>query len=177
MLYYTRHASPVGEALLLASDEALMGLWLPGQRIDRALLAQAVRQDDAPLLVKGCDWLDRYFDGLRPGPSEIPLAPRGTPFRQQVWRRLCQIPYGKLETYGQIAREIAAQKGGKMSAQAVGGAVGHNPVALIIPCHRVIGAHGNLVGYGGGLPLKKRLLQHEGVDIRELYEPQSQNGK
>lgn len=171
MLYYTRYNSPLGEILLLASEDALMGLWLPGQRVDRELLDRASYWNDAPMLVKGRFWLDRYFGGLRPVPEEIPLAPKGTPFRQRVWRRLCRIPYGSLETYGQIAREMAAQTGGKMSAQAVGGAVGHNPIALIIPCHRVIGANGNLVGYGGGLALKKKILQHEGIHVQQLHDP------
>lgn len=172
MLYYTYYESPVGRTLLLASEEALVGLWLPGQNVDQPLMAQAIPQDHAPILERGRTWLDRYFSGARPVPEEIPLAPQGSAFRKRVWRRLCQIPYGQLETYGQIARELATENGGKMSAQAVGGAVGHNPIALIIPCHRVIGANGNLVGYGGGLALKKRLLYHEGVDIHKLHDPQ-----
>lgn len=173
LLYYTKYDSPLGEILLLASEDALMGLWLPGQTVDQELLAQASRRDHAPLLECGRGWLDRYFCGQRPGPEEIALAPQGSEFRQKVWRRLCKIPYGQLETYGQIARELAAETGGKMSAQAVGGAVGHNPIALIIPCHRVIGANGNLVGYGGGLPLKKRILKYEGIDLSKLHDPDS----
>lgn len=177
MLYSTRYSSPMGEILLIADDMALKGLWLPGQRVDQALAAQAQRMDGAPLLQRGCAWLNRYFCGLRPTPQEIPLDPQGSDFRRRVWRRLCSIPYGQLETYGQIAREMAAEQGGKMSAQAVGGAVGHNPIALIIPCHRVIGANGNLVGYGGGLVLKKRLLKYEGVDIRTLHDPDQSKKK
>lgn len=156
---------------MLADETALKGLWLPGQSGGEELLAQAQRRDLAPILQQGRDWLDRYFCGLRPAPREVPLDPQGSPFRRKVWFRLCDIPYGKLDTYGQIARELAAESGGKMSAQAVGGAVGHNPIALIIPCHRVIGAHGNLVGYGGGLVLKRRLLKYEGVDVRLLHDP------
>ncbi|UWP68043.1 methylated-DNA--[protein]-cysteine S-methyltransferase [Subdoligranulum variabile] len=171
MLYYTNYDSPLGSILMLASEKALMGLWLPGQTIDQERLAQACRRDSAPMLEQGRSWLDRYFCGQRPTPQEIPLDPQGSDFRRAVWHRLCRIPYGQLETYGQIAREMAEPKGGKMSAQAVGGAVGHNPIALIIPCHRVIGANGNLVGYGGGLALKKRILQYEGVDIRDLHDP------
>lgn len=171
MLYYTNYQSPLGQILLLATDEALTGAWLPGQEPDQKLLAQASYRDQAPLLVQGRTWLDRYFCGLRPTPQELSLAPRGSPFRQKVWKRLCEIPYGQLVTYGQLAREMAVQEGGKMSAQAIGGAVGHNPISLIIPCHRVIGANGNLVGYGGGLALKKRLLKYEGIDIRGLHDP------
>lgn len=171
LLYYTNYPSPLGSILLLASEEALTGLWLPGQSVNEKLLAQAIRQDHTLILEQGCDWLDRYFRGLRPSAEEIPLAPQGSAFRRKVWQRLCRIPYGQLETYGHIAREIAAEGGGKMSAQAVGGAVGHNPISLIIPCHRVVGTNGSLVGYNGGLSLKKRLLQLEGVDMRMLHDP------
>lgn len=177
MLYYTYYESPVGKVMLLASEEALAGLWLPGQKVDQQLMARAVFQDYTPILEQGRTWLDRYFSGGQPTPEEIPLDPQGSVFRKRVWRRLCKIPYGQLETYGQIARELGAENRGKMSAQAVGGAVGHNPIALIIPCHRVIGANGNLVGYGGGLALKKRLLYHEGVDIRMLHDPQQKHAK
>lgn len=170
-LYSTRYHSPLGEIVLLASEEALVGLWLPGQEPDRELLAQAEWRERAPLLVQGCAWLDRYFCGRCPTPQEIPLDPPGTAFRKQVWRRLCRIPYGSLVTYGEIAREMTRETGKRMSAQAVGGAVGHNPIALIIPCHRVVGAEGNLVGYAGGLALKRRLLKYEGVDTRVLHDP------
>lgn len=173
LLYSTRYASPLGEIVMVADEKALRGLWLPGQTGGEALLAQAQRRDQAAVLQQGRAWLDRYFCGECPAPQEIPLDPQGSPFRRKVWFRLCEIPYGKLETYGQIARELATESGGKMSAQAVGGAVGHNPIALIIPCHRVIGAHGNLVGYNGGLSLKKRLLKYEGVDIRLLHDPKA----
>lgn len=177
MLYYTNYQSPLGQILLLATDEALVGTWLPGQTPDQKLLAQACQRERAPLLVRGCAWLDRYFCGLCPTPKELPLAPQGSPFRQKVWRRLCEIPYGQLVTYGQLAREMTVQEGGKMSAQAIGGAVGHNPISLIIPCHRVIGANENLVGYGGGLALKKRLLKYEGIDIRNLHDPKQKREK
>lgn len=177
MLYYTNYQSPLGQILLLATDEALVGTWLPGQTPDQKLLAQACQRERAPLLVWGCAWLDRYFCGLCPTPEELPLAPQGSLFRQKVWRRLCEIPYGQLVTYGQLAREMTVQESGKMSAQAIGGAVGHNPISLIIPCHRVIGANGNLVGYGGGLALKKRLLKYEGIDIRNLRDPKQKREK
>lgn len=177
MLYSTTYPSPFGEIFLLASDSALVGAWLPGQQVDPTLAAQAQRRQSAPLLMQGCAWLDCYFRGEQPTPQEIPLDPQGSAFRRMVWQRLCRIPYGKLETYGQIAREIAEKTGGKMSAQAVGGAVGHNPISLIIPCHRVVGADGNLVGYGGGLPMKRRLLKYEGVDISQLHDPKPRAGK
>ena len=116
-------------------------------------------------------WLDLYFSGREPGFTPA-LNPAGSAFRRAVWEILLKIPYGKTTTYGQIAREIAAARGlAKMSAQAVGGAVGHNEISIIIPCHRVIGAHGNLTGYAGGIDRKIKLLQLEGVDMRGLFTP------
>lgn len=155
----------------MAGEAGLMGLWLPGQKPDAGLMARAQRRDSAPLLVQGKDWLQRYFCGQRPTPAEIALDPQGSEFRQRVWRRLCRIPYGELTTYGQIAREITRQTGKRMSAQAVGGAVGHNPVSLIIPCHRVVGENNSLVGYNGGVQIKRRLLRYEGVDVDRLTDP------
>lgn len=170
-LYRTTCPSPLGEIVLLASDTALVGAWLPGQTPDPALMACARQMDSAPLLRQGQDWLQRYFCGQRPTPGEIPLDPQGSEFRQQVWKRLCRIPYGEVTTYGQIARELTRETGKRMSAQAVGGAVGHNPISLIIPCHRVVGENGSLVGYNGGVPLKRRLLRYEGVDVSRLTDP------
>lgn len=116
-------------------------------------------------------WLDLYFSGREPGFTPA-LNPAGSAFRRAVWEILLKIPYGKTTTYGQIAREIAAARGlAKMSAQAVGGAVGHNEISIIIPCHRVIGTHGNLTGYAGGIDRKIKLLQLEGVDMRGLFTP------
>lgn len=116
-------------------------------------------------------WLDLYFSGREPGFTPA-LNPVGSAFRRAVWEILLKIPYGKTTTYGQIAREIAAARGlAKMSAQAVGGAVGHNEISIIIPCHRVIGAHGNLTGYAGGIDRKIKLLKLEGVDMQGLFTP------
>ena len=116
-------------------------------------------------------WLDLYFSGREPGFTPA-LNPAGSAFRRAVWEILLKIPYGKTTTYGQIAREIAAARGlAKMSAQAVGGAVGHNEISIIIPCHRVIGAHGSLTGYASGIDRKIKLLQLEGVDMRGLFTP------
>ena len=116
-------------------------------------------------------WLDLYFSGREPGFMPA-LNPAGSAFRRAVWEILLKIPYGKTTTYGQIAREIAAARGlAKMSAQAVGGAVGHNEISIIIPCHRVVGTHGSLTGYAGGIDRKIKLLQLEGVDMRGLFTP------
>lgn len=177
MLYCTTYDSPLGPMLLAAHEEALVGAWLPGQQASRHLEEGDTRQEANPVLVQTCAWLDRYFAGQCPVPQELPLDPQGSAFRRWVWQRLCCIPYGQLETYGQIARELAVRTGGKMSAQAVGGAVGHNPISIIIPCHRVVGTQGNLVGYGGGLALKRQLLSHEGVDLQYLHDPRPKAGK
>ena len=116
-------------------------------------------------------WLDLYFSGREPGFTPA-LNPVGSAFRRAVWEILLKIPYGKTTTYGQIAREIAAARGlAKMSAQAVGGAVGHNEISIIIPCHRVVGTHGSLTGYAGGIDRKIKLLQPGGVDMRGLFTP------
>ena len=110
------------------------------------------------------EWLERYFAGKKPSPEDLPLRPEGTVFRQMVWRELLHIPYGQVTTYGSLAKAVARKMGREtMSAQAVGQAVGHNPISIIIPCHRVVGANGSLTGYAGGLDRKIRLLELEGA--------------
>ena len=129
-------------------------------------------RDGLPVFDAARDWLARYFAGEKPMPSELPLCPIGGEFRQRVWRLLCQIPYGETTTYGALARALAAQMGRpSMSSQAVGGAVGHNPISIIIPCHRVVGSGGSLTGYAGGIAAKLRLLEHEGVELSRLSVP------
>ena len=158
MLCYTEYPSPVGPLTLAGDEDALMGLWLRGQKYFLASLpGTPVRRDDLPLFGAARSWLDRYFAGERPSPGELPLAPGGTPFRQKVWRRLRAIPYGETVTYGALAEELGS------SPRAVGGAVGRNPISIIIPCHRVVGADGSLTGYAGGLDAKRALLTLEGV--------------
>ena len=118
------------------------------------------------------NWLDRYFSGEKPNPQELTLRPAGTPFRQVLWKLLCEIPYGETTTYGKLARNAAQQMHRpSMSGQAVGGAVGHNPISIIIPCHRVVAANGSLAGYAGGIERKLQLLTLEGVDISRLHMP------
>ena len=130
------------------------------------------RQDEHPILHRATEWLDAYFGKMRPTIPNLPLAPAGTPFQHTVWDLLCTIPYGQTVTYGEIARECARILGcERMSSQAVGGAVGRNPIAILIPCHRVVGATGNLPGYDGGIEHKIRLLRHEGVDLTGFYSP------
>jgi methylated-DNA-[protein]-cysteine S-methyltransferase len=160
--------------LTLASDgESLAGLWIDasacGGRKQKyfygTLPEEPYENSSLPIFKAAEAWLAAYFAGEKPSPGELPLAPRGTPFRQVVWEILRQIPYGKVRTYGAIAGELAARMGKEgMSAQAVGGAVGHNPLSIIIPCHRVVGADGSLTGYAAGLAVKAKLLALEGAD-------------
>lgn len=164
---------PLGILSLVAEDNTLVGLWIEGQKYFLSSYKNnLVRFDDDITLCKAKEWLDRYMNGEKPDISELKLAPKGSEFRQTVWRILCEIPYGKTTTYGEIAKEIAHLNGLKrMSAQAVGNAVGHNPISIIIPCHRVIGTNGSLTGYAGGIDKKIFLLNHEGVDTDNFYVP------
>lgn len=171
MFYKTNYKSPLGLLMLASDGENLIGLWLEGQKYFCASIKEELTEkNDLPIFQKTKDWLDRYFQGKKPLITELPLAPIGGEFRQEVWKILCNIPYGELLTYGEIAKMIAAKKEKlTMSAQAVGGAVGHNPISIIIPCHRVVGSNGNLTGYAGGIDKKIKLLEHEGVNMSKLY--------
>lgn len=165
--------SPVGRLLLAGRDGALVGLWIEGQKYFQEPLKGEMRENPgSPILNQAKQWLERYFRGERPPIRELNLAPEGSEFRREVWKILCEIPYGQVTTYGEIAKKIAARRGSEHNwAQAVGGAVGHNPISIIIPCHRVVGADGSLTGYAGGVEKKQRLLTHEGVDMEKLYLP------
>lgn len=169
MWFKTNYASPVGHLTLASDGESLNGLWMQGQKyFGMADKVEMTEKDDLPVFEAAKGWLDRYFSGKRPAISELPLAPVGSDFRQEVWKLLCEIPYGATTTYGEIAKKLS--KSG-MSAQAVGGAVGHNPISIIIPCHRVVGSSGSLTGYAGGIEKKIWLLKHEGVDMTRLTSP------
>ena len=152
MVYYTRYPCPIGQLIMTSDGHSLTGL---GFQLPEA---QWEQRDDLPIFHSVRSWLDGWFSG-NPGPVDFPLCPVGTAFQQRVWGLLGQIPYGETVTYG----FLAGQLGAKMSAQAVGQAVGKNPIALIIPCHRVVGAKGQLTGYAWGLERKKWLLRHEEV--------------
>lgn len=173
MVHTANYDSPVGEILLAAKEDALIGLWIEGQKYFRASLKGAMEpQPDDPVLLCAKRWLDRYFAGERPAISELKLAPRGSEFRKAVWAALCEIPYGKVTTYGEISKKVAAKFGKQhMSAQAVGGAVGHNAISIIIPCHRVVGSNGSLTGYAGGIDKKVKLLTLEKVDMSSFFIP------
>lgn len=173
-IYYgTYYPSPIGEIFLASDEHNIIGLWIGEQKdIEQTMPEKIVEKEDIPVLKAGVKWLDDYFAGKKPEISHLPLAPIGGKFRQCVWKILMEIPYGKLTTYGSIAKEVAKRMGKeRMSAQAVGGAVGHNPISVIIPCHRVVGTNGNLTGYAGGIDKKIKLLAHEGVDMSKLFLP------
>lgn len=173
MLFHHIYHSPLGEIRLLADQYTLLKLSLKGQTFpELSGSIRSVSVKESSVLKATADWLDAYFAGKKLSISTLSLAPQGSAFRQSVWELLLQIPYGEVNTYGDIAQEIAAQRGiAKMSSQAIGGAVRHNPIPIIIPCHRVIGANGNLTGYSGGIDLKIKLLAHEGIDITKLTMP------
>ena len=155
-MYDTSYDSPLGPLLLTCTDQALTGLYMN---------RKTEKQDSHPILIQTRKWLDAYFRGENPV-LDIPLHTQGTPFQQQVWQLLLIIPYGEVRTYGDLAREMAHITGKEtMSAQAVGQAVGRNPIGILIPCHRVIGAGGKLTGYAGGMEKKIWLLRHEGRQI------------
>ena len=173
MYYSTTYPSPVG-ALTLACDKVnLVGLWIAGQKYYGATIPEEMTENnDMPVFAAAKNWLDRYFAGKKPAISELPLAPIGNEFRQGVWSILCEIPYGKVITYSDIAKKIAVKMNKeRMSSQAVGGAVGHNPISIIIPCHRVVGSDGSLTGYAGGIGVKTKLLELEGADMSRLFVP------
>ena len=172
-MYYTMsYASPLGAMTLAANETALVGLWFDGQKYDmEGLNGAEVTEKETPVLKKAVQWLDEYFAGRMPAIMSLPLAPEGNEFRRRVWSLLCQIPYGQTTTYGELAKTIEAQTGKSMSAQAVGGAVGHNPISIIIPCHRVVGSNGSLTGYAAGIDKKIQLLKLEGVDMSSLFVP------
>lgn len=157
--------------MLAADGTGLRGLWFDGQKyFARDLSAERIEQN-TPALTEAKRWLDIYFAGKEPD-FLPPLHPTGSAFRQSVWEILLKIPYGQTITYGDIARQLAAKRGlANMSAQAVGGAVGHNKISVIIPCHRVVGTNGSLTGYAGGIDKKIRLLKLERTDMTQLFVP------
>ena len=171
MQYTATYSSPLGGITLAADGEALTGLWFEGQKyFARDLSGERVEQE-TPALTESRRWLDIYFTGKEPDFTP-PLHPVGSAFRRSVWEILLQIPYGQTTTYGEIARQLAEKQGlARMSAQAVGGAVGHNKISIIIPCHRVVGTNGNLTGYAGGIHKKEQLLELERADMSRFFLP------
>ncbi len=171
MDFVYHYRSPLGGITLASDGTALAGLWFDGQKYFGDTLSAEHREGALPVFAQTVRWLDCYFSGKDPGFTP-PLVMRTTPFRKTVWEILLSIPFGQTMTYGEIAGRIAEKRGlPGMSAQAVGGAVGHNSISLIIPCHRVVGANGSLTGYAGGLDKKLRLLALEDIDTAAFSVP------
>ena len=163
MIHTAFYDAPCGRYVMAAEDGALTGLWLTGQKYFPSDLPEPSGAEPE-IFTQTRRWLDAYFAGRQPDVSALPMAPKGSAFAQSVWQLLLEIPYGQTVTYGQLAKRLAEQRGlPHMSAQAVGGAVGHNPISILIPCHRVLGAKNQLTGYAGGLDVKTFLLKLEGV--------------
>lgn len=166
MYYKSEYMSPIGNIILCCDEkENIVGLWFEGQKYYADNIeGKIIENNSLKIFKKTKNWLNRYFSGKKPDIKEIPVKFIGNEFRKSVWKILCKIPYGKVITYNDIAKQIANQRGmTKMSAQAVGGAVGHNPISIIIPCHRVIGKNGKLTGYAAGLDKKTKLLELEAL--------------
>ncbi len=171
MTFVQHYDSPLGGILLAADEGGLTGLWFDGQKYFARDLPARHTEQDTPILSEARRWLDIYFSGREPDFTP-PLHPIGSAFRQSVWEILLQIPYGHTMTYGEIARQLAEKRGVKaVSAQAVGGAVGHNEISVIIPCHRVVGTNGSLTGYAGGIDKKVKLLELEHTDMTGFFVP------
>lgn len=154
------YPSPIGDLSLVADDHGLVGIWFVGQTYFERGLEEEPVFASTPILHRTCNWLDRYFAGQEPELDSLPLSVRGTEFQKQVWAALAKIPYGQTTTYKALADKLNCK-----SAQAVGGAVGRNPLSILVPCHRVLGSDGSLTGYAGGLERKSWLLAHEGVQL------------
>lgn len=168
--YISAIGSPLGKLTLLSDGDSIRGLWIENQKYYAPNLGECSADDNLTVFARARDWLSSYFSGEKP-PMELPLAPEGSGFRRSVWDILLTIPYGEVMTYGEIAGLLSKDSGKRMSAQAVGGAVGHNPISILIPCHRVIGSDGSLTGYAGGLDKKTFLLKLEGALTGSMYIP------
>ncbi len=173
MQYISHYDSPLGNILLAADSIGLTGLWFEGQKYFALHLNNAHKEIALPVFEEAKRWLDLYFSGTEPDFTP-PIHFTGTAFQNEVWELLCEIPYGSTVSYGFLAKRLAAKKGiERMSAQAVGSAVGHNPISVIVPCHRVVGANGSLTGYAGGIERKLALLELEKTDMSRLFVPKA----
>lgn len=164
MHYISHYRSPLGGTTMASNGEALTGLWFDGQQHFASTLSCQYQEKDLSIFDKTKEWLNIYFSGRNPNFTP-PISLEGTPFWKQVWEMLTRIPYGQVTTYRALAQAIAQERGlAQMAAQAVGGAVGHNPISIIIPCHRVVGSDGSLTGYAGGIDKKLKLLKLENAN-------------
>ncbi len=169
-MFFTNYNSPLGKIIINGDDKNICGVYFENQKyFPHSIISDFIENKDLEIFKTTINWLERYFAKEKPKISELSLTPQGSDFRKLIWEILCKISYGETMTYGEIAK-IAAKKLNKLkiSAQAVGGAVGHNPISIIIPCHRVIGANGDLTGYAGGIDKKIKLLELEGIKINSL---------
>ena len=174
MIYSTVYNSPIGRLTMASDGENLIGLWIDGQKYFAETVAKCAAEKSLPIFGSTEKWLDEYFAGEIPDFTPPICFGEFSDFRKRVWKILLEIPYGKTTTYGEIAKNIAAKKGlEKMSAQAVGGAVGWNPLCIVVPCHRVLGSDGSLTGYGGGIKNKIALLKIEGIAAEKFTLPKS----
>lgn len=170
MIYKTYYDSTIGKLLMASDGENIIGLYIEGQKyyLDK-IEQECIEKDNLEIFDKTRNWLNQYFKQEKPDISELSLKPEGNIFRQCVWGCLCEIPYGETITYGELAKKVAKKLNKpSMSAQAVGNAVGHNPISIIIPCHRVVGKNGNLTGYAGGIDKKIKLLEIENVNMEKI---------
>ncbi len=173
MSYICHYSSPLGGITLASDKTSLTGLWFDGQKYFGSTLSGADEEKKLPIFDEAIRWLDIYFSGKEPDFTP-PLAVSASPFRKTVLDVLRAIPYGTVMTYSEAAKKTALKNGlNRMSAQAIGGAVGHNPISIIIPCHRVVGVSGSLTGYAGGIEKKYSLLKLEGVDMERLFIPKN----
>ena len=171
MQYISHYHSPLGDILLAADSAGLTGLWFEGQKYFALYLDKEHEEKELPVFEEAKRWLDIYFSGKNPD-FQVPLHFTGTDFQNEVWEILYAIPYGQTTTYGEIAAQLAKKRGlPRMSAQAVGGAVGHNEISIIVPCHRVVGASGSLTGSAGGIEKKIELLRLEGALREDFFVP------
>jgi len=160
-MYGYKYKSPVGEITIRSDGEYITGMWIEGQKY---FCIDKMDYSNKEIFRDCVKWLDIYFSGKNPEFS-VKVKTAGSEFREIIWSKLLEIPYGKTRTYGELAKELEEERGRGVSAQAVGGAVGHNPVSILIPCHRIIGRNRSLVGYSGGIDKKIYLLRLEGVEI------------
>jgi len=169
IFYKTKYESSIGNITICCDEyaENIVGIWFENQKYFADNIdGEIIEHNNLKIFIKTKSWLDRYFTYKKPNIKEISIKFIGNEFRKSVWKILCKIPYGRTITYSDIAKQIAKQKGiMKMSAQAIGGAVAHNPISIIVPCHRVVGKNGKLTGYAAGIDKKKKLLQLEKINM------------
>ena len=171
MIYFFKYNSPVGLLVISSDGQNITGVWFEGQKYFANIMDGDAIEKDLPIFNSARKWFNLYFSGEEPGFTML-LAPKGSEFRQAVWKIICKIPFGKVITYGDIAKQLEKRfNGRKVSARVVGGAVGHNPISIVIPCHRVVGSNGSLTGYAGGLDKKIQLLELEKVQMDKFFVP------